>query len=70
MSGWLPPGVTDYDIDRAAPGPREHSQSRLAVIESPYHFHVCVSCGERLDGRGEPPCDDPTCYPNYDEGED
>lgn len=34
MSGWLPPGVTDADIDRAAPG----------YYDEPTKIYVCDNC--------------------------
>jgi hypothetical protein len=42
MSGWLPPGVTDADIDRAAQGPDEWP---CQWDENGY----CLTCGAAPD---------------------
>jgi hypothetical protein len=41
MSGWLPPGVTDADIDNAAPQ-NERDDEYLINLERDRHAFTCI----------------------------
>jgi hypothetical protein len=43
MSGWLPPGVTDADIDNAAPqNEPEEAEEYLINLERDRHAFTCI----------------------------
>jgi rubrerythrin len=59
--GWLPPGVTDADIDRAAPGYYDEE------LEEPRLWH-CSACGTPNDRAEDWYCS--VCHKLFDEDED
>lgn len=51
MSGWLPPGVTDRDIDEASPGYWDDHETYHGTEDQP-ELYECDCCGKMV----EPDC--------------